>query len=106
MDTVQSLRQKASDAGNLKSNYQVRVEHQGQSIVVAPANPQVVYVPYYDPLVMYGPWWWPAYPPVYWAPWPGYYVYPGFAFAWGVGITVGTGFFFSACDWRRIPCRR
>jgi uncharacterized protein DUF3300 len=101
MDTVQSLRQKATDAGNLKSNDQIRVDQQGQSIVVEPANPQVVYVPYYDPMVIYGPWWWPAYPPVYWAPWPGYFIGPGFAvgFWWGIGISVGPGFFFGACNW-------
>jgi hypothetical protein len=101
MDTVQSLRQKASDAGNLKSTDQIRVEQQGPSIVVEPANPQVVYVPYYDPMVMYGPWWWPAYPPVYWAPWPGYFYGPrfGVGFAWGIGIGVGPGFFFGGFNW-------
>jgi hypothetical protein len=101
MDTVQSLRQKASDAGNLKSNDQIRVEQQGQSIVVEPANPQVVYVPYYDPWVMYGPWWWPAYPPVFWAPWPGYFYGPrfGVGFAWGFGIGIGPGFFFGGFNW-------
>ena len=101
METVQSLRQKAYAAGNLRSTEQAYVVQQGDALAIEPASPEVVYVPYYDPRVAYGPWWWPAYPPVYWAPWPGYYVYPGFAFAWGVGITVGTGFFFSACDWRQ-----
>src|SRR6266571_689717 len=100
METVQSLRQKAYAAGNLRSTEQAYVVQQGDAFAIEPATPEVVYVPYYDPRVAYGPWWWPAYPPVYWAPWPGYYVYPGFAFAWGVGITVGAGFFFSACDWR------
>jgi hypothetical protein len=101
MDTVQNLRQKASAAGNLKSTDQVRVDQQGQTIVVESPNPQVVYVPYYDPMVIYGPWWWPAYPPVYWAPWPGYFVRPGFGvgFAWGLGIAVGERFFFGAFDW-------
>jgi Protein of unknown function (DUF3300) len=101
MDTVQNLRQKASAAGNLTSNDQIRVDQQGQSIVIEPANPQVIYVPYYDPTVMYGPWWWPAYPPVYWAPWPGYFIGPGFGvgFAWGLGIAVGAGFFFGAFNW-------
>ncbi len=101
MDTVQSLRQKAYAAGNLKSTDQVRVEQQGQTIVIESPSPQVVYVPYYDPIVVYGPWWWPAYPPVYWAPWPGYYVRPGFVsgFTWGVGISVGASFFFGAFDW-------
>ena len=101
METVQNLRQRAYAAGNLRSNDQVRVDQQGQTIVIEPPNPQVVYVPYYDPRVVYGPWWWPEYPPVYWGPWPDYYVRPGFGagFAWGVGITVGAGFFFGAFDW-------
>src|SRR6266545_1768008 len=101
MDTVQNLRKKAYEAGNLKSSDQVRVDQQGQTIVIEQPNPQVVYVPYYDPWVVYGPWWWPAYPPVYWAPWPGFFVSPGIAvgFAWGPGITVGAGFFFGACNW-------
>jgi hypothetical protein len=103
MDTVQNLRQKAYAAGNLRSSDQVRVEPQGQIIIVEPANPQVIYVPYYDPMVVYGPWWWPGYPPVYWAPWPGYFVRPGITvgFTWGIGITVGAGFFFGAFDWHQ-----
>jgi len=101
MDTVQNLRQKASAAGNLTSNEQIRVDQQGQSIVVEPANPQVIYVPYYNPMVIYGPWWWPAYPPVYWGPWPGYFIGPGFGvgFAWGIGISVCPGFFFGTFNW-------
>src|SRR6267154_1026142 len=101
METVQSLRQKAYAAGNLRSTEQAYVYQQGEALAIEPASPEVVYVPYYDPRVAYGPWWWPEYQPAYWAPWPGYYVYSGFAFAWGVGITVGTGFFFSDCDWHR-----
>ena len=102
METVQSLRQKAYDAGNLRSTEQAYVVQQGDAIAIEPAAPQVVYVPYYDPRVAYGSWWWPSYPPVYWAPWPGYYAYPGYGagFFWGPGIIVGTGFFFSSCDWR------
>ena len=101
MDTVQNLRQRAYTAGNLRSNNQIRVEPEGQTIVVEPANPEIVYVPYYDPSVVYGPWWWPDYPPVYWAPWPGYYFGPEFApgFAWGIGIFISTEFFFGNCDW-------
>ena len=101
MDTVQDLRQKAQAAGNLQSNEIVRVEPQGQTIIIEQANPQVVYVPYYNPMVVYGPWWWYDYPPIYWGPWPGYYARPGFGagFFWGVGITLGTGFFFGAFDW-------
>ena len=97
MDTVQSLRQRAYAAGNLRSNDQIRVEPEGQTIVVVPANPDIVYVPYYDPTVVYGPWWWYDYPPIFWAPWPGYYYDSGFA--WGFGITITAGFFFGDFDW-------
>jgi hypothetical protein len=103
METVQNLRHKAYAAGNLRSTEQAYVYWQGDALAIEPASPQVVYVPYYDPRVAYGRWWWPAYPPVYWAPWPGYYAYPGYVvgFSWGVGVIVGPGFFFGACDWRQ-----
>lgn len=101
MDTVQNLRQRASTNGTLQSTDQVRIDQEGQNISITSPNPQVVYVPYYDPTVIYGPWWWPAYPPVFWRPWPGYVVGPGLGigYVWGPGITVGAGFFFGAFDW-------
>jgi len=101
MDTVQTLRQQAQAAGNLQSSEQVRVLQQGQTIVIEQAAPEVVYVPYYSPTVVYGPWWWDAYPPIYWDPWPGYY--SGFrpGYYWGSGIHVGLGFFYSSFDWHR-----
>jgi Protein of unknown function (DUF3300) len=97
MDTVQSLRQTAYAAGNLSSNEQIRVAPEAQIIAIEPANPMIVYVPYYDPAVVYGSWWWPAYPPIFWAPWPGYYFESGFA--WDIGIIISAGFFFGDCDW-------
>src|SRR5262245_23539 len=69
MDTVQGLRRRAQASGSLQSNDQYSVQQEGSSIAVYPAQPQVVYVPYYDPYVVYGPWWWPAYRPVFWRPW-------------------------------------
>jgi len=68
MDTVQSLRQRAQASGNLRSDSEQQVYYQGSNIVVAPLYPNVVYVRYYDPFVVYGPWWWPAYRPVVWRP--------------------------------------
>ena len=98
MDAVQDLRRKARAAGQLAPDERVRVVEDGGTIVIEAANPRVVYVPYYDPWVVYGPWWWSAYPPVVWAPWPGYVVYrPGFW--WGVGIHISTGFFFGSVSW-------
>ncbi len=98
MDTVQKLRQKAQQTGNLGSNSQIQVTQADGNIDVAPANPDVVYVPYYDPALVYGSWWWPDYPPFFWAPWPGYGWYGGFA--WGIGIGIGADFFFTSWDWR------
>ena len=103
MDTVQDLRRRAEAAGNLSSSDQMQVRREGEFIMIEPPAPEVVYVPYYDPAVVYGPWWWPEYPPVYWAlPW-AYYVVPPYPslFVWGSGIGVSANFFFGYPDWRR-----
>ncbi|HQY69938.1 MAG TPA: DUF3300 domain-containing protein [Pseudomonadales bacterium] len=109
MDTVQSLRQRAYDAGNLRSGEQVRTVRERELIYVRPAYPDVIYVPYYDPFTIYGSWWWPDYRPVYWAPWPSYGVSLGYAshggFYWGAGYNLGVGFFFSDWDWHRHHVR-
>jgi hypothetical protein len=90
MDAVQRMRKKASDTGNLKPSEQQKVEtkvvESKQVIVIEQANPQVVYVPSYNPTVVYGP---PvyAYPPVYYPP-PGYYA-AGMAISFGVGVAMG-----------------
>ena len=68
MDTVQGLRRRAQAAGNLPSSNDYAVYEQDQAIVVEPRS-QIVYVRYYDPYVVYGPWWWPHYRPVFWTPW-------------------------------------
>lgn len=103
MDTVQALRRRAQAAGNLRSDDRVSVIESGPSLLLQPFDPQVVYLPYYDPLVVYGSWWWPAYPPVYWRPWAGYFARPGYArgYYWGPPIGVSVGFFFGAIDWTR-----
>jgi Protein of unknown function (DUF3300) len=68
MDTVQALRRRAQAAGHLASTDQYSVSQEGEAIVVEPRS-QIVYVRYYDPYVVYGPWWWPHYHPVFWHPW-------------------------------------
>lgn len=109
MDTVQQLRRRAHAAGHLRSDERILVQPQGQAIAIAPVQPHLVYVPYYDPLVVYGPWWWPAYRPVYWAPWPGYVRvhHPGVsvAFWWGAPVRLSLGFFFGGVDWHHRQVR-
>jgi hypothetical protein len=90
MEAVQRMRQKAQEKGNLKSTEQQKVEtkvvESKSVIVIEPANPQVVYVPSYDPVVAYGPPVYP-YPPIYYPP-PGYYA-AGMAISFGIGVAMG-----------------
>jgi len=90
MDAVQRMRAKAKDKGTLKNTEQQVVEtkviENKSVIVIEQANPQVVYVPSYDPVVVYGPAFYP-YPPIYYPPY-GYYA-AGAAIAFGVGVAMG-----------------
>ena len=91
LDAVQRLRKKALDAGNLKTGKEQKVttEQEGNVTIIKiePANPEVVYVPVYNPTVIYGPWPYPAYPPYYYYP-PAYA--GGVFFAFSVGIVIGS----------------
>jgi hypothetical protein len=99
MDTVQSLRAKAQAAGNLKTTKEQKVIVQEKDIVIEPANPQVVYVPTYNPTVVYGAWPYPAYPPYYFYP-PGYVAATSaFAFASGVALGAAWGYAWGSCNW-------
>ncbi len=72
MDSVQRLRLQAQSTGNLQTTEQQIVHTEQQVITIEPAQPTVVYVPNYNPTVVYGAWPYPAYPPVYLPPPPGY----------------------------------
>ena len=90
MGAVQRMRKKAKDTGNLKSSEQQKVEtkvvESKQVIVIEQASPQVVYVPSYNPTVVYGAPPYP-YPPIAYPP-PGYYA-AGMAISFGVGVAMG-----------------
>jgi uncharacterized membrane protein YgcG len=100
MAAIQELRAKADKAGNLKSSKEqtVTTEQQGSTTVIKiePADPQVVYVPTYNPTVVYGPWPYPAYPPYYYYP-PGYSAGSVF-FAFTIGVVVGNAMW-GGCHW-------
>jgi hypothetical protein len=95
MDSIQRLRRKAENSGNLKSSQQQQVIVEKETIIIQPANPQVVYVPVYNPTVVYGVWAYPAYPPYYYYP-PGYAAGAA-AFGFAVGVAVGAAA--SGCCW-------
>jgi uncharacterized membrane protein YgcG len=101
MDAVQVMRQRAQEAGNLKTTEQQTVTTQDSTIIIEPASREDVYVPAYDPWVVYGS-------PI--AAWPGWYPYPGIwydgPYPWfGVGFGIGWfggfgwGWHHWGCDW-------
>src|SRR5579885_1507444 len=91
MEAVQRMRKKAKESGKLQSSEQMKVEtkvvESKQVVVIEQANPQVVYVPSYNPTVVWGAPPVYAYPPVYYPP-PGYYA-AGMAISFGVGVAMG-----------------
>lgn len=98
-DAIQRLRRRAAAAGNLQSTPQqtVTTEGSGDSVqyAIAPASPDVVYVPSYNPSWAYGSWPYPAYPPTYWPT--GGALMSGIL--WGVGIAA-VGAMFGSWAWR------
>ncbi|HEY7301703.1 MAG TPA: DUF3300 domain-containing protein [Xanthobacteraceae bacterium] len=115
--SVQRLRARADASGNLKPSNQVRIKHippppppadlavgtpppPPEYIAIEPVQPDVLFVPVYDPFLVYGVWPWPAYRPFYWYP-------PGFVsvgvFGWGAPLVVGAAIW-SSYNWysRRV----
>jgi hypothetical protein len=85
MDAIQAMRRRAEQAGNLESTPQQKVETKGSTIVIQPPAHDVVYVPAYDPWLVYGD-------PI--VEWPGWYPYPGIWYdgpylSWGIGFDIG-----------------
>jgi hypothetical protein len=92
MDAVQEMRRRAEEAGNLKTTQQQTVTSQDSTIAIQPASPDVVYVPAYDPWLVYGG-------PI--VAWPGWYPYPGIWYggpylSFGVGFGIG---FYGGYGW-------
>ena len=103
MDTIQNLRKKAQAAGNLETTKEQKiiVEKETQTIVIESANPEVVYVPAYNPAVVYGSWWWPSYPPYPYYPYG--YVPGAAAFGFCAGVALGAAwggcYGWGHCNW-------
>ena len=97
MDAVQRMRLKAQGKGQLQTTPQQTVEtkvvESKTVVVIEPSSPDVVYVPSYDPMVVYGA---PAYPypPVYY---PGYVA--GAAIAFGTGLAIGAAWGHGGWGW-------
>ena len=107
MDAVQRLRTRAQANGKLQSTKEQTVttktdDQQRPYVLIEPASPNEIYVPYYEPAAVYGAWPYPDYAPYYFPPPPGYI--PGrllaTGIAFGAGIAVGHAVW-GNCDWGR-----
>jgi Protein of unknown function (DUF3300) len=91
MDSVQRMRQKAYASGKLQSNAQQTVaqsvDNGQQVITIQPPSPNVVYVPVYNPVAIWGPPIWNPWGPFWYPPQPRY----GFVAGWGGGFFIGIG---------------
>jgi len=109
MNSIQKLRKKAYDAGNLKETKEQKivVQNGGESatssgttttiIEIQPSNPEVIYIPVYNPTVVYGPWWYP-HPPFFWHP--PYYNPVAAIIGFGAAIAISHALW-SHWDWHR-----
>jgi hypothetical protein len=106
MDSIQRLRTRAQANGKLQTTKEqtvtVKTEDQKQYVMIEPTSPTEIYVPYYEPAVVYGDWPYPDYAPYYFPPPYGYV--PGAALATGVAFAAGVAVrhgFWGNCDWGR-----
>jgi hypothetical protein len=95
MATIQNLRHKAQETGNLKTTKEQVVKVEKEVIIIESASPQVVYVPSYNPTVVYGTWAYPAYPPAPYYP----YGYGAAAVATGIAVGAAWGYAWGHSDW-------
>ena len=99
MDAIQYMRHQAQQAGHLQSTPQQTVTDQGNDVAIQPANPQVVYVPEYDPADVYG------YPVPYWPGFDPWWGVTGPFMSFGIGFNLfpffgfGWGWPFWGCHW-------
>ena len=109
--SIQTLRQQADNANSFNTMDNMSVKYVDQQIIIEPRYREVIYVPYYDPRIVYGPWRWHKHPPIYWNTTPYYsgvhidlshqHRHGHQRFYWGTGIQISFNYFFSAFHWRK-----
>jgi hypothetical protein len=96
--SVQNLRKKAYEQGNLTNNDYLNVEQDEGEIIIETVHKEVIYVPYYDTRVVYGNWWWHNNQPYYWQR-PVHSIFSAGLY-WSVGFNIRPNFYFSGFHWR------
>ncbi|MBL4823228.1 MAG: DUF3300 domain-containing protein [Colwellia sp.] len=97
--SIQALRKQAQLAGSLNKMDNMDIDYQDNNISIESREKDIVYVPYYDSRMVYGSWFWSAYPPVYWHPHHSAYVSHYRPFYWHSGVHITFNYFFSAFHW-------
>jgi hypothetical protein len=98
LTSVQNLRQRAYEQGNLADNDYVDVEQKEGAFIIETVRKEVVYVPYYDTRVIYGNWRWQNYQPYYWHR-PSHSVFNAGSY-WSIGFDIRPSFYFGGFHWR------
>ena len=98
LSSIQTLRIKAQQAGNLSKMENMVVSNDNNNIIIQPLQPEIVYVPYYNSRTIYGNWHWTSYPAIYWSqPRHGVSHQP---YYWHSGVHISFNYFFSAFHWQ------
>lgn len=100
LESVQDLRQRAYDTGTLEDLEHLAISRDAnRQIIIEPVVREVVYIPYYDTRVVYGPWWWANHQPYHW-----HDHHHRHWVHWGPSVHISGHFFFSAFRWdhRRV----
>ena len=95
--SIQDLRQKAHDNGSIADNDYYDVVEEDNNIIIKSTSREIVYVPYYDSRVVYGPWGWNDYQPVYWHR-PSHYRHHA-GFYWSDRFYIRPTIFFGGFHW-------
>lgn len=97
--SIQTLRHKAKQAGNLSQMDNVQISQTNDNIVIKTIQREVVYVPYYDTRIVYGNWHWAHHPPVYWHYANHHNYYHHNIFTWSPSVHISFNHFFTTFHW-------
>lgn len=98
--SIQSLRKQANLAGSLNNMSHVNVTYERDVIIIEAAQPNIIYIPYYNTRKVYGRWYWSGYPPITWSIPSVVSVSYGW-FSWGRGVHINHHYYGNAFHWHK-----
>lgn len=99
--TIQLLRQQADEAGSLSEMEYLSVTRVDHQIIIESVQKEIIYVPYYEPLIVYGHWHWYSHPPVYWTAHRYYTPRRHSYFYWSSAVPITFNYYFSTFNWSK-----